>query len=45
MEPEQIQARLLRTLYRLDIIDIETAEYLIDELTIRLLRRQLGFTQ
>ena len=39
MEPEQVQARLLRTLYRLNIVDYNTVDKLIDELTVRLFRR------
>lgn len=40
MEPEQIQADLLRKLYRLGVIDFKTLDKLIDELTIRLFKRQ-----
>lgn len=42
MEPEQIQADLLRKLYRLGVIDFETLDRLIDELQRRLFYRQLG---
>jgi len=41
MEPEQIQAELLRKLYKLGIIDFKTLDKLIDELQVRLFRREL----
>ena len=41
MEPEQIQADLLRKLYKLGVIDYDTLDKLIDELQIRLFQRQL----
>jgi hypothetical protein len=40
MQPEQIYAQLLRTLYRLKVIDFNTLDKLIDQLTIRMFRRQ-----
>jgi len=40
MEPEQIQAEVLRKLYRLGVIDYDTLDKLIDVLQIRLFRRQ-----
>lgn len=40
MEPEQIEADILRTLYRLKVINFDTLDKLIDILTVRLLRRQ-----
>ena len=42
MEPEQIQADLLRKLYKLGVIDYYTLDRLIDELQIRLLQRELN---
>ena len=41
MEPEQIEAELLRTLHRLRVIDFHTLDRLIDELQIRLFERYL----
>lgn len=41
MEPEQIQAELLRKLYKLGVINFKTLDKLIDKLTVRLLRRQI----
>jgi hypothetical protein len=41
MEPEQIQADLLRKLFRLGVIDYDTLDELIDELQIRLFKRQI----
>ncbi len=41
MEPEQIEAELLRVMYRLGLIDYKTINRLIDELTVRLLTRTL----
>ena len=42
MEPEQIQADLLRKLYKLKLINFKTLDKLIDELQVRLLKRQSG---
>ena len=38
-EPEQIWADLLRTLYRLQVIDFDSLGYTIDILTIKLIKR------
>lgn len=39
MEREQIQADLLRTLYRLELIEYDRLDKICDELTIRMFRR------
>ena len=40
MEKEQLEAHLLRTLYRLKLIDFNILDDLVDQLTVRMFRQQ-----